>query len=283
MASFSTIAVLLTCHNRKDKTLNCLSSLYACIVPENYLFEVFLVDDGSTDGTSIEVKSKYPLVNVIEGTGDLFWNQGMRLAWQNAIKVKDYDFYLWLNDDTLLDKDSLIKIIEVYIEAKDIEKKEVIITGACRKELNDNSFSYGGRTNSGPVYPNGQIQRCKFINGNSVLVPKEIYQKIGILSNDYTHGMGDFDYGLQVLKNGFFCYTTKNYIATCSPNEGIPDWCNPRVPLKKRWELLRSPRGLNIKEYIKFRKKFWGTKWIIYAIKAYAKMINPKLYQYISK
>ncbi len=283
MTTIPTIAVLLTCYNRKDKTLECLQALYMQEgLGSNYEIDIFLVDDGSTDRTSIEVKLKYPLVNVIEGTGHLFWNQGMRLAWQNA-RIKDYDFYLWLNDDTLLDKDALIKIIEVYIEAKDFEQKEVIITGACRKELNDNSFSYGGSTNFGPVHPNGKIQKCEFINGNAVLVSKGIYQKIGILSNDYTHGMGDFDYGLRALKKGFYCYTTKGFVATCAPNEGIPGWCNPDVPFTKRWKLFHSPRGLNIKEYIRFRKKFWGIKWINFTVKAYLKMISPKLYKKIAE
>ena len=46
------IAVLLTCHNRKEKTVACLTELYNCTIPANYAFEVFLVDDGSTDGTA---------------------------------------------------------------------------------------------------------------------------------------------------------------------------------------------------------------------------------------
>ena len=42
------IAVILTVHNRKMKTLECLSSLFK----EHNNFEVFLTNDGCTDGTS---------------------------------------------------------------------------------------------------------------------------------------------------------------------------------------------------------------------------------------
>lgn len=277
------IAVLLTCHNRKDKTLECLKAFYEQEgLNSDYLAEVFLVDDASTDGTAVAIKDKYPLVNVIQGNGHLFWNQGMRLAWKTATKTKDYDFYFWLNDDTILDTNALVNLIEVYQNATALEQKEVLITAACRAEVGTESFSYGGRTDAGAVLPNGKLQSCTYINGNAVLIPKAIYKGVGNLSDDYTHGMGDFDYGLRALAAGFRSYTTTDYVATCPTNEGIPGWCNPTLPLNKRWELLHSPRGLNINEYIKFRKKFWGIRWISFTIKAYAKMLNPKLYQKIS-
>jgi len=39
-------AVLLTCHNRREKTLSCLAALYACVLPEGYRFDVFLLVAG---------------------------------------------------------------------------------------------------------------------------------------------------------------------------------------------------------------------------------------------
>lgn len=283
MKSTPKLAVLLTCHNRKDKTLACLKALYEQSgLGMDYLIDVFLVDDGSNDGTSLAVKNEYSLVNIIQGDGNLYWNQGMRLAWKIASETNDYDFYFWLNDDTILDSDGLLNLLKNYNQATKQEQNEVIITAACRTKIGNDIFSYGGRDEKGAVEPNGIPQVCKYINGNAVLVSRAIYKKLGNLSNDYTHGMGDFDYGLRALKDNFGCYTTGTYLATCAPNEGIPGWCNPNLSIKKRWELMHSPRGLNIREYIKFRKKFWGIYWMSFAFKAYAKMLSPKLYQKIS-
>jgi GT2 family glycosyltransferase len=276
------IAALLTCHNRRDKTITCLTSLFKVVVPPNYSLEVFLVDDGSTDGTSQAVKKKFPEVNIIQGNGNLFWNQGMRLAWKTAANKQTYDYYFWLNDDTILDKHALNELLQCSDEALNKFAKEAIITGACRDVDNDNKFSYGGRTDLGEVIPNGKLQKCTYINGNAVLIPKEIYSKLGNLSNDYTHGIGDFDYGLIAIKYGYTNYTTKTYIATCPTNKE-PQWFNSKTPLKKRLQLFYSPLGLNYPEYILFRKKFWGKKWVSFAIKAYAKVIFPSLFLRINE
>ena len=80
------IAVLLTCHNRSEKTTACLHSLFQCYLPSDFVLDVFLVDDGSTDGTAELVTEKFPKVIIIHGDGNLFWNRGMHLAWSYASK-----------------------------------------------------------------------------------------------------------------------------------------------------------------------------------------------------
>ncbi|NOZ83279.1 MAG: glycosyltransferase, partial [Epsilonproteobacteria bacterium] len=81
------ISILLTCHNRKNKTLRCLRSLKEQVNPnEEYSCFVYLVDDGSTDGTTPAICQKFPDVNIIQGTGCLYWYGGMQLAWEHALK-----------------------------------------------------------------------------------------------------------------------------------------------------------------------------------------------------
>jgi GT2 family glycosyltransferase len=277
------IAVLLTCHNRREKTIACLSTLYFATLPGYFEIDVFLVDDGSADGTEDAIKNNFPKVKLIKGNGNLYWNQGMRLAWETAAKKDEYDFYLWLNDDTLLTDFALTEMLECYLIALKKDNKPAIITGACKLSVNKNEFSYGGRTDKGPVIPNGKLQQCKYINGNVVLVSKVIFNNLGNLSSEYTHTMGDIDYGLRANFSGFNCYTTKSYVAICPTNPGIPAWCNPKVPLIKRWKLLHSPKGLNLQEYITFRKKFWGWRWMIYTLQAYLKALVPRFYYAILK
>ena len=276
------IAVLMTCHNRKIKTLDCLNFFYKANIPKNCEFVFFLVDDGSKDGTSIEVKKSFPLVKLIEGNGNLFWNQGMRLAWKTAIEFDEYNLFLLLNDDVILDIDSLEVLFSTYQESLLKFNSETVVVSACRNSENSDVFSYGGRDDNGVLKPNGTLQECKYMNGNLVLIPRAVYSKIGGLSDKYTHGMGDYDYGLRVLENKFKLITTKKYIATCPLNEGIPTWCNPSVSLILRWKSFNSPLGLNIREYKVFRKRFFSENYCFSILKVYIKLLVPKLYLKLS-
>ncbi|WP_044208209.1 glycosyltransferase family 2 protein [Flammeovirga sp. OC4] len=264
------IAILLTCHNRVKNTIQCLKKI------SNYtLYDIYLVDDGSTDNTSFLVKKQLPFVNIIQGSGNLFWNGGMRKAWDTALKEKEYNFYIWLNDDTYLYENAIDNIINDY---NSIEKNTIIISGLCEDHMNSNKFSYGLRDHTyKPILPSGKPQKGKYLNGNFVLVPSIVVKKIGILSQDYTHGMGDYDYGLRLIEQGGAIYSSSNYLASCEPN-GLPRWCNPNYSISQRWEHFKSPNGLNIKEYTLFRKRHWKKSWRFDIIKAYLKLIFPSIY-----
>ena len=273
------LAILISCYNRVNTTLKCINRLYESNLPKDLNFTIFLVDASSPDNTAVVVKKKYPDVNIFKGDSNLFWNSGMRVAWEMSLNYnKNFHFFLWLNDDSFLDKDAIINIFECYNESLNSKYKESIIVGACRD--NNKQFSYGGRTDAGPVIPNGKIQSCKYINGNVVLISYNIYNKLGKLSSDYTHSMGDIDYGLRAMDININCITTKQFIGQCELKDfhGAYD---PKLSLKQRFEFLYSPKGINFNEYIIFRKKFWGKKWILFAMKAYIKTLFPGIYRKI--
>ena len=71
------IAVLLTVHDRKNKTLRCLENLYKQVLPNYLRLDIYLTDDGCTDGTPEAIKRQFPKVHIIKGDGNLFWNRGM--------------------------------------------------------------------------------------------------------------------------------------------------------------------------------------------------------------
>jgi GT2 family glycosyltransferase len=96
------VAVLLTCYNRVKTTLECLSCFYRSNKPPNTHFDIFLLDDNSPDRTGEIIKKTYPEIHVFYGTGNLYWNGGMRFIWKIAAKSGVYDFYLLFNDDIIL-------------------------------------------------------------------------------------------------------------------------------------------------------------------------------------
>ncbi len=245
------VAVIMTVFNRREKTLECLRGLYAQFdslrVEGKYNFSVYLTDDGSTDGTTHAVHEKFPDVHIILGDGSLFWNRGMRAAWAEAAK-KDFDFYLWLNDDTILKPMAIGALLEnsTYLRHKAI----VVGTAVDSKGV----YSYGGRTKRGHIIEPDKIIpiNCDLFNGNLVLVPRAVYETVGMMDALYSHSFGDYDYGVRAQKKGVVSVVAPGVLAQCDRNEEMPKWRNRRYPLKARFAALQSPKGRPFKEQFIF-------------------------------
>ena len=78
------IAVIMTCHNRRETTVRCLRHFGRSRAGR---LRLFVTDDGSTDGTSEAIRAIWPEATIIHGTGTLFWAAGMALAERAAVSV----------------------------------------------------------------------------------------------------------------------------------------------------------------------------------------------------
>jgi len=250
------IAVLMTCHNRMEKTLHCLDALCKAFLPKDFIIKVYLVDDGSTDGTGVEVKRNFPQVEVINGNGNLYWNRGMNLAWQIAVQTSDYEYFLWLNDDVELNYNSIDLLIG---DVKRVGGNNSIIAGSCQSAEGFVTYTgYNNLTKKIKLIPNGEIQQCEYFNGNVVLIPKAVFNKVGFLDPQYHHGQGDFDYGLRAAKLGISSFISSGFAGICEPNAALPVWCNPHYSLLKRLKHFISPLGGRPKTTFLFQKKYMG-------------------------
>lgn len=247
------LAVLLTVFNRKGKTLECLKRLYTQLPLDGYQVDVYLTNDGCTDGTPEAVKEQFPEVNIINGNGNLFWNRGMYTAWHEAAK-KNYDFYLWLNDDTYVYPNMLCSLLK----ASSVKNDMAIIVGATQS-LDGKKITYGGRLSNGKIpTPDGNFTSVQYFNGNIVLVPSYVYNKLGNLDYYFTHSKGDFDYGLRAYKAGIEMYQVGECLGECDLHETLDKWCNPKVPFVQRWKVLYRPNGMPPKETFHLEKKYRG-------------------------
>ena len=256
--SVCNIAVLVTCFNRKDKTLNCLQSVFSQKDNSGFSLSVYLVDDGF-DGTSEVVKEKYPGIQIAHGNGNLFWAGGMRKAWKNAISSGNkYDFFLLLNDDTILMDTALSNMIK---DIGKLAKDKVILVGTTL-DPSTKTRTYGGhllknKYNSASIKlkPNNEYpQLCDQGNANIMLVSAGVVEDIGILSDSYTHGLADFDYTLRAKKAGIRSYIASAYAGYCKNDHGNNWFNSKKFTLKQRIENLYNVKGLAYKEYLAYTK-----------------------------
>lgn len=266
MKNKGTIAVILTVHNRKDKTLNCLKSLHQNLHEEN--LEIFLTDDGCTDGTKEAVLKEFPSIKIIEGDGSLFWNRGMIAAWKAATQINP-DYYLWLNDDTILFNNAIKELTDT---SKLYDDNNIIVGQTC-DTIDKTLITYGGRSKKRkhPLIKNDTNKpiKCDTFNGNIVLIPKNIYERIGMLDPFFHHSFGDIEYGLRALKAGISSYIAPGYLGECSRNNPIPIFQRKGKKLKERIKLLYSPLGHNPIEEFYITQKYYS---LLQAIAIYIKL-----------
>lgn len=282
----NTLAILLTCFNRKEKTLSALDSIYKAhgVSERDFSMDIFLTDDGSTDDTSIAVSTKFPKVNILKGTGNLFWSEGMRNSWKAAIKEKKYDGYLLFNDDTILYKNAFNQLFKSHQFSTETLKMSGIYVGATEnKETKQLTYSGSLITNKflytqKRLSPNGEFQKCDLANANIMLVSKEVVDKIGILTEGYEHGIADYDYTLTANKVGIPVLIAPEICGHCINDHNDYYENFTRKSLKERKKILYNPTGLAHRSYKKYMLKFFPMRLPFFVFFGWFKLYFPKLY-----
>lgn len=274
-------AILITCYNRVETTIECLKHCFnALSLIDKHNHDIFLLDDNSPDKTGEIIKRKYPGINVIYGNGKYFWNGGTRKLWELASTKKDYDYYVWLNDDSILFKNAFTVI---YNDLK--EKSSSIILGTfVSSDQNSNQITYGGRNNSlSLLIPSGEPQECSLINGNFVFIPKEIFKKVGFLSKVFTHNYGDIDYGLRAMKNNFKIFIASDVLGICDKNE-LELWRNPNSRFFSRLKSFYESKNFIIHEVMYFQLIHYGFfAFLKHFMGVFIIIFSPKIYYKLSK
>lgn len=291
------IAVLLTCFNRKEKTCACLKSMYADLekynaihLEDNISLEVFLVDDGCTDGTADAVRAQFSNqpVHIIQGTGSLFWAGGMRLAWSEAYKRhSEWDFYLLLNDDTELLPDAFEELMNTHYYCREKYKSAGIYSGVTCASDDHTKCTYSGNVwvnkakgTSKRLGPSDTPQMCDMTNANILLVAKSVVDKIGRFSNSYQHGMADYDYSIRARKMGLPVLITANFCGICDNDHiNYEDQAKHiiNMTLKDRWKYFSHPIHSS-SDYLRF---IWNTSPRRYPMVGIGRILNlffPRFY-----
>ena len=252
------IAVLMTCFNRRALTLRCLQTLAQ--QPEFDAAGLFLVDDGSKDGTGDAVRAMLPEANVIEGNGKLFWNGGMRLAWSTARgSGAPFDFYLWLNDDVELTSSALAMLVA---DADAIAPRGApVIVAAATTEPVTGEITYGAHRTHSPsrplrmtlVEPTGEPVAADTISGNIVLVSAAAEARLGNMSPVFEHIYGDLDYGFRARQAGIPVALASRPGGTCGANAIAGTALDPALSRLTRLRLrLREERRVHARDWRRF-------------------------------
>ena len=107
------LSIIIVSWNVHDRLQNCLESIYHN--HDDINLEVFVVDNGSKDGSNQMVKDKFPQVILIANES----NQGFARANNQALKLAQGKYILFLNPDTLIFSGTLAKSVNFIAKTAD--------------------------------------------------------------------------------------------------------------------------------------------------------------------
>jgi GT2 family glycosyltransferase len=276
------LCVLMTCFNRKQETLACLQALKNNNGLDSISLECVIVDDGSTDSTSEAINSKFPWVKVVQGTGSLYWCRGIHEAWRVA-RLGGYDYYLWLNDDTILYRDAISRLLACEKMLNENNNAPLIIVGSTVDEKTG-LLTYGGEvrksyflTRFSKVELADHPQRCDSMNGNIVLISAAAMNIVGNIDPAFEHAMGDTDYALRANHLGVSVWVAPSVFGECSKNSISGTFADSTLPLNRRWKAMMSPKGLPWRSWLILTRRHTGLLWPIYFVWPYVRLVISSL------
>lgn len=268
------IAVLVTCHNRREATLEALEALAVQECADAQV-QVYLVDAGSGDGTAEAVTERFPSTCVMAATDEVFWNAGMRIAFDRAMAEGGFSHYLWLNDDTRLDRTALAELLATDRLLRGLRAPSIVV-GSVRDPMTGD-LTYGGVRRLSRwrplrfclIEPSDEPRRVETMNGNAVLVPAEVVARIGSLDPAFRHGMGDYDYGLRAGRAGIEVWLAPGTVGDCPRNAPA----SPCLTLSEEFKRLRGVKVLPPADWFAFARRWAGWLWPVYAASPYVRRL----------
>ena len=198
------VAVLVINYNGKHYLRECLKSLKNQTYSD---YDVYVVDNGSVDGSVEYVKGHFPWVKIIAFRENL----GFAKAYNETIKTVDADLVALLNNDTRVDKRWLQELVSAILE------DELIATVGSKILLYNNPqlLNHAGAkiTPIGGGFDIGLYDEdCERFNvkkyvgaacGAAMLVRKDLFLKVKGFDEDFFAYFEDTDFCWRAWLHGF--------------------------------------------------------------------------------
>lgn len=185
--------------------------------------EVFVVDNGSVDGSNEMVKSRFLWVKLIKNIE----NVGFSKANNQAIRIASGEYILLLNPDTVVEDDTLLKVVQfmdVHPDAGGLGVKMVDGKGKflpeSKRGLPTPWVAFYKIFGLSSLFPrsktlgryhlgylsNDEVHEVEILAGAFMLMRKAALDKVGLLDEDFFMYGEDIDLSWRIIKGGF-----KNY------------------------------------------------------------------------
>ncbi len=244
------LSIIIVNYNTCRLTTDCLRSVFAS--ETGYRYEVFVVDNHSTDDSVETIRREFPEVKMIANET----NTGFSYANNQAIKVSSGRYVLLLNSDTIIQKDTLDIMLSFMDRRPDVGAsgcKVILPDGsldkACKRGFPTPSASFYyafGFSKWFPDNPKFNQYQLSYLDpdqeypidclvGAFMLVRRETIEQVGLLDEDYFMYAEDTDWCYRIKQAGWV-----NYYYPRTTIVHYKGGSAPRRPLKIIYEFHRS-------------------------------------------
>ena len=206
--------------NTRDLLEECLKSIYSNIYKVS--FEVWVVDNGSSDGSREMIKTEFPQVRFIENKDNL----GFARANNQAIKRSSGKYELLLNPDTLI-RESALEAMVSFMEANArvgicgcrLLNEDGSVQPSCGKfpdlftiflHMTKLNYLYPGNRFSrrfmGAGLDGGGAEEVDWATGACLLVRHQAMEEIGLLDERFFMYCEDLDWCRRMKDAGWKVY-----------------------------------------------------------------------------
>lgn len=204
------VSFIIINYNNISDTLVCLKSFYGLDI-QKLNYDIYLIDNGSkqpiceSDLLSFQTRIPIKLYNLNKNHG---FAEGNNIGIREAQKV-GYDYYVLLNNDTVLVDDSVVRMIRYMDSHEEVgigglvnyyysNPDEIWQAGALFFKKNFNYRQILDFDKSSNTFVDAD-----YVPGSSFFIRKEVIDSIGLLDANYFAYREEADYCWRVKQAGF--------------------------------------------------------------------------------
>jgi len=206
----SKIYIIVPVFNRKSFTRTFLE----CLRNQTFRnFQTIVVDDGSSDGTAELITAQFQEVQLLRGSGNLWWtgaiNMGIRHALEQAEKT---DAILIINDDLEVDSHYIGNLHStlqsmprtlVGSVVVDIKKPQTIHDGGRIVNWWYAKFRILNSKRRLSDFDENHCVDVSLLTGWGTLIPVQVFRTIGLYDDRHFQQCGDTELPVRAQKAGF--------------------------------------------------------------------------------
>lgn len=207
----------------------------------------------------------------------MYWSRSMSLLMEMSF-LDGFKYFLLINDDVVFHSNIIDKFLGLYNE---ISLNGLHILVGATQSAKNHELTYSGMVRNSLTNPlnfkrkelSSHLSEVETFNGNCVIFSRGVIEEIGYIDKLFSHGLGDFDYGLRAKSMGIKIYLAPFYIGFCERNSTKNTNLDEKLPIKKRIEFVFSRKGIPIYDFIVYSRRHGGRFWLINYIRTYLVVI----------